>query len=119
MLKQNTEFRRIYYRGSCKSGRDLVVYAIKGKSNEAALGITVSKKVGNAVVRNRTRRIILTAYRQLEKEENFCGYRFVIVARKSIVDKKSTDLYDQLKSLIPATMQLTLKKTGKPHRKKQ
>ena len=118
-LKQNTDFRRMDYCGCCKAGRDLIVYAVRGKRSETQIGITVSKKVGNAVVRNRVRRIILAAYRQLEKEEDFKGYRFVIVARKSAANRKSGDLYLQLKKQIPASISMTLKKNKKTQRKKK
>ena len=118
-LKQNTDFRRMYYCGCCKAGRDLIVYAARGKRSETRIGITVSKKVGNAVVRNRVRRIILAAYRQLEKEEDFKGYRFVIVARKSAANRKSGDLYLQLKKQIPVAVSMTLNKNKKTQRKKK
>lgn len=118
MLKLNTDFRRMYYCGCYKAGRDIIVYASKGKKSEARLGITVSKKVGNAVMRNRVRRIILAAYRQLEKEENLKGYRFVIIARKSATDKKSDDIYIQLKKYIPVAVSMISNKNRKNRRKR-
>ena len=84
-LNQNTDFKRIYYRGLCRTGRDIVIYGMKARSNkETRLGITVSKKVGNAVVRNRVRRIITAAYRRIEKENDLKGYNFVVVGRNCL-----------------------------------
>ena len=55
------------------------------------LGITVSKKIGNSVVRSRVKRIIKEAYR-LHEDKFKIGYDFVIVARRAAKNKKSTDM---------------------------
>ena len=92
-LNQNTDFKRIFFRGAYRAGRDIVIYGMKIRSNkETRLGITVSKKVGNAVVRNRVRRIITAAYRRIEKENDLKGYNFVVVGRQSAAERKSTDI---------------------------
>ncbi len=89
-LKLNYEFRRLYARGkSCASGT-VVVYAMKNRNNNDNLrfGLTVSKTVGNAVKRNRAKRLMREAFYKL----NDCiksGYDFVIVARTRINGKKS------------------------------
>ncbi len=58
----------------------MVVYFKKNRYGQSRLGITVSKKVGNAVTRNRVRRLIKENYRLMEKEIR-SGYDVVIVAR--------------------------------------
>lgn len=112
-LKRNTDFKRLYYRGKSKGGKNLVVYAFKKRQQTTNLGITVSKKVGNAVTRNRTRRIIKEAYRQLEKTGNYMGYDFVIVARASAASKKSTQLQVELKKHMDVVLKLCEKKKNK------
>lgn len=96
-IKKNTDFKRMYYGSKFKIGFLAVIYLKKNKTNIANLGVTVSKKVGNAVVRNRVRRIILAAYRELEKTENFKGYNIVIVARKSCYYFKMWDVLSEIK----------------------
>lgn len=105
-LKQNTCFKRLYYKGKYKAGGLVVVYLMKRKGNFARLGITVGKKVGKAVQRNRVRRMILAAYRELEHSLCLKGFDIVIVARPPALSKKSTDIQRELGRLIPLAMKL-------------
>ncbi len=90
-LKQNWEFGRAYKRGNACVAPTHVLYACKGKKESIRLGITVSKKMGCAVERNRAKRLITAAF-------NMClphiahGYDYVIVSRARILDRKSTDV---------------------------
>lgn len=79
-IKKNVEFKRIYRKGTSHVGRHLVVYLLKNRLNENRLGITVSKKVGNAVTRNRVRRLIKESFRKYE-DTLMPGYDIVVVAR--------------------------------------
>ncbi len=96
-IKSNTEFKRMYYKSKYKIGFLTVIYLKKNREKTASLGITVSKKVGNAVVRNRVRRIILAAYRELEKAEDYRGLTIVVVARKSCCKAKMCDVLKEMK----------------------
>ena len=96
-IKSNTKFKRMYYKSKYKIGFLTVIYLKKNREKTASLGITVSKKVGNAVVRNRVRRIILAAYRELEKAEDYRGLTIVIVARKSCCKAKMCDVLKEMK----------------------
>lgn len=81
-LNENHRFRALYGRGKSKAGRYMVVYCLRVRSadNINRLGITVSKKLGHAVTRNRVRRRIREAYRLSELLFK-SGYDVVIVAR--------------------------------------
>ena len=79
-LKENKDFRRLYYRGETIASKTLVTYAMKNRSKVCKIGITTSKKIGNAVERNRSRRVIRAAYRELEPRING-HWDFVFVAR--------------------------------------
>lgn len=68
MLKENRDFRRLYSRGKNRAGGVLVTYCMKSRRGYNRIGITTSKKIGNAVERNRARRVIKEAYRLLEEE---------------------------------------------------
>lgn len=79
-IKNNYEFRRLYAKGKSASSPLIVVYCRKNRTNGSRLGITVSTKVGKAVVRNKVRRRLKEIYRT--NEENVAeGYDVVIVAR--------------------------------------
>lgn len=62
-IKNNYDFRRLYSKGESKVSPYLAVYAMKRKYGIRRLGITVSTKVGCAVIRNRVRRRIREAFR--------------------------------------------------------
>ena len=62
-LKENKDFRRLYYRGKSEASPVLVTYAMKNRRGSCFYGITTSKKIGGAVERNRARRVIRAAYR--------------------------------------------------------
>ncbi len=81
-IKLNREFQRVYKRGQRKGGKYLTVYALKNRLGSNRLGITVGKKFGNSVQRNRMKRLIRENYRLIE-EKLCCGYDIVVVARFS------------------------------------
>ena len=79
-LKLNHVFRRLYAKGNCVAGRCLVVYCKRNGTRENRVGITVSKKLGGAAVRNRARRRLRECYR-LNEHRLRPGYDIVIAAR--------------------------------------
>ena len=91
-LKENTDFTRTYYRGKSIANPALVVYSRKNGAGFCRVGITTSKKIGNAVKRNRSRRVILAAYRAISSELNADGCSIVFVARGKTASLKSTEI---------------------------
>lgn len=79
-MKYNRDFKYLYRRGKSVAAGYLVLYYKKTRDTENTLGITVTKKLGCAVVRNRVRRLIKECYR-LREHELAVGYKMVIVAR--------------------------------------
>lgn len=97
IIKENKDFLNAYKRGGYSAGRAVTVYYRRNGRGKKRLGITTGKKVGNAVVRSRCRRIIRAAYR--ENEELFPrGFDYVIVARPGCGDCKSTQISSFLKN---------------------
>ena len=92
-LKTNSDFRRAYARGKSYTNPALVLYVRKTRAGSCRIGITASKKIGNAVQRNRARRIIREAFRQIKLPLKK-NYDLVFVARTKTVYKKSTDIYN-------------------------
>ena len=83
-LKLNHIFQRLYHTKGAADGF-LVLYARKNRSQCNRVGITVSKKLGKAHIRNRTRRRIREVYR-LNEERFQPGWDIVVVARSKAVD---------------------------------
>lgn len=83
-LKLNHVFRRLYRSKGTADGY-LVFYARKNRTGTNRVGITVSKKLGHAVVRNRTRRRLREIYR-LNEQRFLPGYDIVVVARSRAVE---------------------------------
>ena len=69
------------------------MYVRKTRAGSCRIGITASKKIGNAVQRNRARRVIREAFRQIKLPLKG-GFDIVFVARTKTVFKKSTEIYD-------------------------
>ena len=84
-LKLNHIFRRLYHTSGVADGL-LVLYARKNRTDGNRVGVTVSKKLGKAHVRNRTRRRIREVYR-LNEEKFQPGWDIVVVARTKAVEK--------------------------------
>lgn len=79
-MKNNHEFRRLYAKGKSVSTPTLVIYFRKFKRDYNQIGVTVSTKVGKAVIRNHIRRRIRAIYR-LNEEKLSRGMDIVVVAR--------------------------------------
>ena len=79
-LKNSLEFGNVYKRGKSYANKYLVMYIVDNNLEVNRLGISVSKKVGNSVVRHRTTRLIREAYR-LHKDELRPNTDLVVVAR--------------------------------------
>ena len=89
-LKLNHIFQRLYHSKGVADGY-LVLYARKNRTAANRVGITVSKKLGKAHIRNRTRRRIREVYR-LNEELFAPGYDIVVVARSRCIEAP----FDQL-----------------------
>ncbi len=90
-LTDNRDFRRLYTRGKSMVSPALVTYVRKNRGEGVRVGITTSKKVGNAVKRSRCRRVIRAAFRSLYPRVA-PGYDFVFVARGRTPFLKSTQI---------------------------
>lgn len=105
-LKKNFEFNIVYRRGKSYANDLLVLYVFKNKRNKDKnldsynkIGVSVSKKVGNSVVRSRCKRLISESFR-LNYDNIIKGYDFVFIARNPVKDKKYFDVEKSMQNLF-------------------
>ena len=81
-LKKNRDFQVVYKNGRSYANKYLVMYIMENHQNKNRLGISVSKKVGNSVVRHHITRLVRESYRLHEEIFN-SGLDIVVIARNS------------------------------------
>lgn len=94
-LKKNADFQNVYKNGTSYANRLLVMYVLENQTEKNRIGISVSKKVGNSVIRHHLARLIRESYRLHEDMFN-SGLDIVVVARVNA--KKST--YSDIESAL-------------------
>ena len=92
---KNPQFRTVYGKGKSKSDKYLVMYIRENHSDVNRLGISVSKKVGNSIVRHRITRLIRESYR-LQEEHFKCGWDLVVIARAGAKGKTYREIESAL-----------------------
>ena len=90
-LKKNKDFQTVYKNGTSQANRYLVMYVLENQYRKNRLGISVSKKVGNSVVRHRVTRLIRESYR-LNEMLFAGGLDVVIIGRPSVKGKSFHDV---------------------------
>jgi ribonuclease P protein component len=95
-VKKNKEFQEVFQKGRSFANRQFIVYVLK-KTDQPffRIGLSVSKKIGNAVTRNQIKRYIRQAFLEL-KEQIHSGNDYIIIARKPAADM---DFHEVKKSL--------------------
>lgn len=94
-LKSNRDFKNVYSRRKSYANRYLVMYVLENGLDQNRLGISVSKKVGNSVVRHRVTRLIRESYR-LHEDMFHSGFDIVVVARTSTRNAKYAEIESAL-----------------------
>lgn len=101
-LKKNNDFLKVYNKGKSYGCKNLVIYYLPNGRENFRVGFSVSKKVGNAVTRNRVRRYIKESLILLEPKD--AGHDIIFVARKTA---KENDFFE-----IKRSVQYLFKKVG-------
>ena len=81
-LKKNMDFQNVYKNGKSYANKYLVMYVLENNLNKNRIGISVSKKVGNSVIRHRITRLIRESYR-LQEEMFNSSLDIVVIARST------------------------------------
>ena len=97
-LKKNSDFQKVYNEGKSKTNKYLVMYVLKNDLSMNRLGIQVSKKVGNSVVRHRLTRLIRESYRLNANMFN-SGLDIVVIARNTAKDRTYHEIESALMHL--------------------
>jgi ribonuclease P protein component len=95
-ITDNGIFLRAYKKGKFCASKSVCVYFLRNAGGRR-LGITVSKKIGKAVIRNRIKRIIRAAYAAVDFPD---GYDYIVMARADCVFIKSDELVSIFKSRV-------------------
>lgn len=95
VLTNNMQFREVYKQGKSYANKYLVMYVLENGLTRNRYGITVSKKVGNSVVRHRVTRLIRESIR-LQSNQFMDGFDIVFVARVAVKGKKYQDVESAL-----------------------
>ncbi|MDD3139781.1 MAG: ribonuclease P protein component [Lachnospiraceae bacterium] len=94
-LKKNRDFQIVYKRGKSYANKYLVMYVADNELGINRVGISVSKKVGNSIVRHRLTRLIRESYR-LQEEHFQCGLDIVFIARAGAKGKSYNNIESAL-----------------------
>lgn len=99
-IKKNEEFQAVFNRGASVANRQFVVYALKKEGQpHFRIGLSVSKKVGNAVVRNQVKRYIRAAC-QTHTASLSPAYDYVIIARNPAAALTQQEVTDSLRHVF-------------------
>lgn len=97
-LKKNRDFQNVYRNGKSYANRLLVMYVLENHTDKNRLGISVSKKVGNSVIRHHITRLIRESYRLQEDVFN-SGLDIVVIARATARNASYHEIASALRHL--------------------
>lgn len=84
-LRNNMEFKKVYNGGKNYWNRNLILYAKKNNMEYTRVGYSITKKIGNSVVRNKVRRRMKEIYR-LNFDNLKDGYDLIFIPKRNVVD---------------------------------
>lgn len=99
IVKENKDFSKIMNQGECRKNRSFVIYSLENNLSYNRYGISVSKKHGNAVFRNKYKRRIRAIIDNNKKDYNI-SKDYIIILRKGAIDKSFNDLTKEYLQLI-------------------
>ncbi len=102
VLNRNAEFRRAYQKGKSFVSAQVVLYVNQNRCGKVRLGLTATKKIGKATVRNRAKRVMGAAIQNILKSENLQKQNIdiVLVARALTPKLKSTQIEATLRKMM-------------------
>ena len=98
-LKQSTDFKRVRRYGKSYAHPFIVLVVLPAEDEKSLFGVSAGKTVGNAVQRNRAKRLIREAIRALLPRISQ-GWKVILIARKPIITAKLTDIQSGIQELL-------------------
>ena len=111
-LRSGSQFRRVYDRRCSASDAVLLIYAAANELDHPRIGLSVSRKVGGAVVRNRWKRLLREAFR-LSREQLPSGVDLVVIPRAGFEPELSAIIRSLVRQAVRAADRVN-RPTGKP-----
>lgn len=113
-LRKNSDFRKIYSKKKSYANKFLVMYISENGTDTLRLGVSVSKKVGNSIVRHRLARLIRESFR-LNSSAVRRGIDLVVVARAGLKDKSYKETESAMLHLLKLHKVMVQKDDEKNH----
>lgn len=98
-VKKYFDFKKAYDKGKSFGNRNLILYVRRNGLDHSRLGITISKKTGKAVIRNKIRRQIKEIYREFEPNIKV-GYDLIFIVRRNVPGISFADLKSAFKHIL-------------------
>ena len=99
-IKKNEEFQLVFHKGESFANRQFVIYILDKQDQDFfRIGLSVSKKIGNAVIRNQVKRYIRQTFLELS-ESIPAGKDFVVIARKPAADMNFNEVKSSLMHVL-------------------
>jgi ribonuclease P protein component len=99
-VRRRVDYLRAYRRGRRRSGVLVTLHFVANDETQARLGVTVSRKVGNSVVRHRVKRRIVEAFRRSPARAALCGWDLVVHAKPAAADAPFAALRHEIDVLL-------------------
>lgn len=111
-VKKNKEFQEAFKKGRSVANRQFVVYILKKPEQEKfRIGLSVSKKIGNAVMRNQIKRYIRQSFHELQDRVQ-TGNDYIIIARKPTAEMNMHEVKKSLEHVLKVGKVLKMQKPG-------
>jgi len=98
-LSKNIEFKKVFLKGKRIKAENLVIFILGNDYKYNRLGLIVKKEIGKAVVRNKIRRLLKEAFRNINKKI-YQGYDIIILVKKNAIKLDYFDFCNKLENLL-------------------
>lgn len=113
-VRSRSEFQKVFQQGRSVANRVAVLYVLKGEPDSGTrIGFAVGRKLGGAVVRNRLKRVLREATRQVWPQVK-PGARLLLIARAGLKDVAFTAVVDKVRELLARASLLLEERQGEP-----